>query len=350
MSRYTLLLPLLAACAESAAERLPEPAAKPVTAPIATAIDTPTPDILQLTGKVVADQRAEVTADTQGKVLAVMVERGQRVRRGDPVVKLDVRGAALSTREASANLEAARVEQQLADRECERSQRLLDDGSITRSEWDRTSARCTSAAQQVSAARARTALLAKSVDDGIVRAPFDGVVTERAVTAGEWVAPGRSLFTLVDASPLLVEVSVSEANLAAISEGQRVEVSTVSRPGKRYGAKVTRVGAEIGRTRSLIVEATLEATEELVPGMFVSAAITTGHTKRPVIPATAVARRGKVWHAFVVGKDGVVTDRIVQLGPAPGPDRVSILQNVAAGERVVATITSQITDGLRVAE
>jgi membrane fusion protein (multidrug efflux system) len=350
MYRSLLLLPILAACNESAAERMPAPAAKPITAPLATAIEAPTPDILSLTGKVVADQRADVTADTQGKVLAVMVERGQRVRRGDPVVKLDVRGAALSTREASANLESARTEQKLAQRECERTQRLLDDGAITRSEWDRQSARCTSAVQQVSAASARTALLAKSVDDGIVRAPFDGIVTERAVTAGEWVAPGRSLFTLVDASPLLVEVSVSEANFAAIAEGQHVEVTTVSRRGKRYGAKVTRVGAEIGRSRSLIVEATLEATSELVPGMFVSAAITTGHTRRPVIPASAVARRGRVWHAFVVDKAGVVTDRIVQLGSAPATGQVSILQNVAAGERVVATITPQIADGLRVAE
>jgi membrane fusion protein (multidrug efflux system) len=324
-----------------------EPAA--VRTELATATEMATPEIVSLTGKVVADQRAEITADTQGRVIEVLVERGQRVKRGEPVLRLDTQGAAISTREAAAHLLAARSDQQLAAIECERSRRLYAAGAISRSELDRQGAACTSSTQNVSAAEARTAMLAKSVKDGVVRAPFDGIVSERGVNAGEWVAPGRSLFTLVDADPLKLEISVPEVNVAAVALEQHVAISTVAHPGLVYDATITRVSAEIGRTRSLIVEATIAKGSKLVPGMFARAEVITGHTALPAVPETAVVRRGKTWHAFVV-TNGKVEERIVQLGTAPAKGQVSILQNIKVGDKVVANITEQITDGLRVEE
>lgn len=100
-------------------------------------------------------------------------------------------------------------------------------------------------------------------------------------------------------------------------------------------------------TRALTVEATVDAAPELVPGMYVEARVLLGHTLRPVLPASAVVQRGTSWHAFVV-YEGIVEERVVQLGPAPAPGLVSIVQSVAPGERVVHTITDQIVDGLRV--
>ena len=348
MTKALLLLPFLVACTESAARTMPsEPAA--IRPDLVTAVPAPTPEIVTLTGKVVADQRAEITADTQGRVLEVLVERGQRVKRGQPVLTLDTRSAALSTREATAHLLAARTDMQLAAIECERSKRLYAEGAISRSELDRQGAACASSSQQVSAAEARTAMLAKSVKDGIVRAPFDGIVSERGVNAGEWVAPGRSLFTLVDADPLKLELSVPEVNVAAIALDQHVAISTVAHPGVEYDATITRISAEIGRTRSLIVEATIAPGTKLVPGMFVEAEVITGHTTLPAVPETAVVKRGKTWHAFVV-TNGKLEERIVQLGASPAQGQVSILQNIKAGERVVAHVSEQITDGLRVEE
>lgn len=324
-------------------------AAPPVKLPLVATVEEDTPDVLTLTGTISADWRSEVTADTQGKVLDVKVERGDRVKRGQPVVMLDVRTAALSQREAQANLEAARAQRQLAETECARSKSLLEKGAITKEEYDRSATQCTSSAQQVSAAEARTQMMAKSVGDGYVVAPFDGVVTERAVSPGEWVMPGKPLFTLVDDDPLRIELSVPESAIAHIKEKQHVDVVTVAYPDKVFSATVTRIGAEIGRSRSLIVEATLDKTPELVPGMFAEARIQIDHHKHPVIPADAVVKRGKTWHAFVDVK-GELEDRIVQLGAPPSKDKVSILQGVAIGEKVVAKVTPQVVDGLKVVE
>jgi membrane fusion protein, multidrug efflux system len=325
------------------------PPSPPVKVPLVVAEEAPSPDVMTLTGMIAADQRSEVTADTQGKVISVLVDRGQRVKMGQAVVQLDVRNAALSAREAQANLEAARAQKQLAEEECKRVQVLLDKGAITRSEYDRQVTQCTATLQQVSAAQARADMISKSVSDGLVRAPFDGVVTEKSVAPGEWVAPGRTLFTLVDDDPLKIELSVPEAEVAAIQKGQKVELSAVAQPGKTYTATVTRIGGEIGRTRSLIVEATLDPQKELVPGMFAEAHIITGQSPRPVLPAEAVVQRAKLWHAFVAVK-GELQDHIVQIGPASASGQVAVLQGVNKGDKVVAKVTDQIIDGLRVAE
>ena len=325
------------------------PAAPPVKVALVAAQEAAAPDILTLTGVIAADQRSEVTADTQGKVVAVLVERGQRVKMGQPVVQLDVRNAALSAREAQANLEGARAQKKLAEEECKRSQQLFDKGAITRSDYDRQMTQCTSTLQQVSAAQARADMISKSVSDGLVRAPFDGQVTEKSVAPGEWVAPGRTLFTLVDDDPLRIELSVPEAGVRAIQKGQKVELTAVAQPGKKYAATISRVGGEIGRSRALIVEATLDPQSELVPGMFAEAHVTIGQTPRPVVPAEAVVQRGKLWHAFVAVK-GELQDRIVQVGGSPAPGQVAILQGVNKGDKVVAKVTDQIIDGLRVVE
>jgi hypothetical protein len=83
--------------------------------------------------------------------------------------------------------------------------------------------------------------------------------------------------------------------------------------------------------------------------MFVEAHITIGTTPRPVVPADAVAKRGKTWHAFVI-KNGEVEERLVQLGATPGPGQVSIVQGVVKGDKLVSKVTEQIVDGAKVVE
>jgi len=341
------------------------PPAPPVKVTTMVATEAPAPDTLTLTGMIAADQRADVTADTQGKVINVMIQRGQKVKLGQAVVQLDVRTSAMSAREAQANLEAARAQKQLADQECTRTRSLLEKGAITQSEYDRQITQCTAALQQVSAAQARTEMMAKSVADGLVRAPFDGTISEKMISPGEWVAPGKPLFTLVKDQPLKIELSVPEKAVSAIKPGETVELHTVAFPDKVYTASVTRIGAEIGRSRSLTVEATIDDGGELVPGMFAEAHLVVGQVPRVVLPVEALvppcaqqaAAAGsgsartcaKTWHAFVV-KDGIAEERVVQIGASPGQGKVSIIDGVVAGEKVIAKVGDQLVDGAKVTE
>jgi membrane fusion protein (multidrug efflux system) len=353
LSLFCLAVVTVAGCKKpedaQAAAAKKAPAAPPVKLPMLTVTEQPTPEVLVLTGTVAADQRAEVTADTAGKVINVMVERGQRVKLGQAVVSLDVRSAALSQQEAAANLSAAKVQRQNAEDECARAKSLLDKGAITKSDWDKQNTACQAALAQVTAAEARVGMMQKSVTDGIVRAPFDGLVGEKDVVPGEWVTPGKPLFTLVDDNPLRINLSVPEVAVRAVSLGEPVSLQTVAFPDKQYSAKVTRMGVEIGSDRALTVEATLDPGSPLLPGMFAEAHIKIGESPHAVLPADAVVKRGKVWHAFVDAK-GELEDHIVQLGEPPGPGQVSILQGVVKGDKVVAKVTDAVVDGLKVTE
>jgi RND family efflux transporter MFP subunit len=378
--RAVMMLIALAACGKPGGgdQAGAKSATAPVKVPLVEARLADTPDQIVLTGTVVAAQRAEVTADTQGKVLDVKVDRGTPVKLGDPLVQLDVRSARLGAQEVQANLTSARAQRTLAEQECKRTQELLDKGAITRSEYDRQMTQCTAALQQVSALEARAAMMTKSVADGIVRAPFAGKIDARLVSPGEWVAPGRPLFVLVDDNRLTIEISVPESQVGKIVLDQSVEIRAVALPGKVFTAKVSRLGAEIGRTRSLVVEATIDSTgsaarpdgPRLVPGMFAEATLTVGKVSRVVLPRSAVVQhcpkverpqagsaaapataqecRG-TWRAFVV-VGGELHERVVHRGPAPGPDRVAILEGVEPGEKVVERVTPDIVDGLRVVE
>ncbi|MEZ4359126.1 MAG: efflux RND transporter periplasmic adaptor subunit [Kofleriaceae bacterium] len=335
-----------AACGKGkAAESAKAAPAAPLKVTTVKAVDQSIPTTITLTGSVVADERSDVTADTQGKVLAVLVERGQKVKVGTPLLRLDTRNAALGAREAQANLAAAQAQRKLAEDECRRAQALLDKGAITQSQYEREQTSCTAALQQVTAAEARTALIAKSVSDGVVRSPFQGEVAARFVSPGEWVNPGKPLLTLLKVDSLKVEISVPEADISKVSVGQEVTLRAVAFPDKTFTAKVTRLAGEISRTtRALVAEAAVEAGAPLLPGMFLEVEVATGAQSLPVVPKTAVVRRGRTWRAFVVsGKE--LEERLVQLAPPLPSGAVAILSGVKAGETLVSPIPDNAADG-----
>lgn len=317
--------------------------------PLAVVVALPTPEIVTLTGTAVPEESSDVASDVAGKVVAVLVQRGDVVNAGDGLIRLDTRNAALTAREAQAGLAAARAQRQLAEDECKRAQALFDKGAITKSQYDREQTTCTATLQEVAAAEARTQMISKAIADGLVRAPFAGTITERWVSPGEWVQPGMRVATLVDADPLRLELSAAEVDVPKLAVGQKVEVEAVAFRGKTFAAEVSRLGAEIGpMTRSLVVEAIVAPGSQLVPGMFVEARVTIGHTDRPAVPKSALVKRGRTSRVFVV-KEGRAFEQVVQVGPELAGDKISILQGLAVGDSIVASGVKDLVDGAAIA-
>ncbi len=343
-----LLVSALAACGSKAAETgalAPEVSAK---VPLVAAESLATPVLLVITGAVKADQASMVASDTAGRALAVMVDVNSRVKAGDPLIRLDTSNASLSGAEVRAQLTAAQAQQQNADAECARSKALLDKGAITKSQYEREITNCTAAAQNVAAIVARSRQVGKAISDGVVRAPFAGVIAEKWVSVGEWVAPGSRLVQLVDDDPLKVDISVPESAAALVKEGQSVELGTVAFPEKTFKAAITRVGSVLTETpRALTCEATIEPGSGLKPGMFVSVRVKLGEKPMPAVPKAALAQRGSTWRLWVVVK-GHLQERVVELGPELPGGKVAIATGVAVGEKVAAAVTEQVSDGVKV--
>jgi membrane fusion protein (multidrug efflux system) len=302
------------------------------------------PRSITLTGTLLARREAAVAADANGKIIAVNVERGDDVKKGSPLVRLDRRSATLIEAEASAQAAAADRQRSLAEVECARARRLFDGGAINRAEYDRATAQCEAAAHTAAAAQARRRMADKSLGDAIVRAPFDGVIAERLVNEGEFVRPESRVATIVDLDSLRVELSVPEAAIAALTPGAEVRFQVASFPGETFRARVKRIGAAVRRpSRDLIVEAELtNPGRKLRPGMFAVAEVEIGQTSLPVVPATSLREADGSQRLFVV-VDGHAEERLVRAAAAG--DQIAVSAGVRAGERVVRAPAPTLRDG-----
>ena len=303
------------------------------------------PRFLTLTGSLSAYEDSDVAAGAMGKVMSVHIERGSVVKKGDVLVKLDARAAAASLDEARAQLALAKSQQALADAECERNQKLFEGGTVSTAEHDRVQAQCRNAAAQAAATTARMSMLEISATDAVIRAPFDGVVAERAVSVGEYVRQDSKVATLVALDPLRLELTVPESSAAFIQKDQLVEFTLTAAPNVVHKTKVSFVGAGLRRgTRDLVVEALVPNKDRaLLPGQFATAKVQLGEQQLPVVPRTAVLEDGPRRKLFVVS-DGRLEERVVQVSESAA-DSLGVMAGVRVGERVVAVAREDLRDG-----
>jgi membrane fusion protein, multidrug efflux system len=325
-------------------------AAAPVKVVTVVAGTAAAPRLLPLTGTLKAAAESAVAANASGRVVRTYVERGSVVAQGAALLQLDTRMAALTAAEARANLEGTRTQKELADRECQRNQRLFERRLITQQEFEKTDSACKVQRQSLAAAESKQRQTAISVGDATVRAPFRGVVSERYVNVGEYVAANTKVVQLVQNDPVRVELTAGEADAGAIRSGQSVTFEVKALPGRTFTAKVRYVAPALRTaTRDLIFEAVASNRDgALKPGMFVTAWMETGTEERVTVPQAALRTDGDTVRAFVV-KGGRLEERIVQLAPDVG-GRAAIKVGIAAGERVVSAGTDRLRDGLPVME
>lgn len=336
----TLLLPL--GCSKK-----PQEATPPVTkVQVATSAVTnvPSPAEIRLTGTLKGARETDLAANVAGKVMETLVERGTRVKKGDIVARIDVRAAALQLAEAKVQVETSRTQADIDRVECERYEKLKAQDAVTDLEYQQVMARCRKNPLSVDAAQARVSIAAKNVGDGIIRAPFSGVVTERAVEVGEYVQASTRVLSLAETDELHLELSVPEASYPKIKIGGPLTFRTIAYGDRDFSGKVVFVGGAVRATRDILVDASVENKEGLLlPGMFADVRLSVGTEPRPAVPSTAVFEQNKKPNAFVV-HDGVLEQRVLQVEERR-PDQVVISRGINAGEMVVSVYRPDLKNG-----
>jgi RND family efflux transporter MFP subunit len=324
-------------------------AAAPERVVTAAVVSRSVPRYLSVTGQLKSGRETDLAANAAGRVTATQVERGSTVKAGDVLATLDVRAAALSANDAKAQADSATVAAANAKTECDRTRALVASGALGKAELERMDGQCKLSAIAVGAAQTRSQLAAQNVGDGVIRAPFAGVVAERFVDVGEFVRHDSKIITLVDLSTLRLELTIPESNIAAARPGARVDFSVAGYPDRKFTGTLAFIGASVrSTTRDVVAEAKVDATDAVLrPGMFASGRLMSGEQKTPVVPNTAVVTRDGKPTAFVVA-NGRVEQRIVQLGEPSGDD-LSITRGIVDGESVVVIPAEALRNGVRVA-
>ena len=336
----------LGGCQGKAAEATSNKEQKPalnVQTEAARVIDVPR--YLRLTGTLRGDREADLAANAVGRVLTTSVERGQTIKPGQVLAKLDTRAASLSATEARAQAESTRAQSDQARTECDRYETLKQKGAISDLEYQQKVTLCRTLPLNVEAASARAALAAQNVGDGVIRAPFGGVVTERYVDVGQYVRQDTRIVTVVSADLLRLQVTVPEAQVANVKEGAQLSFSVSAYPDRRFDGTVKFVsGALRATTRDLVAEALVPNAERLLmPGMFADVELVVGTQRLPSILQKAVVQRDDQQRVLVVVA-GQLEERIVALGPRVD-DRVAIVRGVRDQELVVISDQAGLGNG-----
>jgi len=335
--------------------------------------------VLDATGYVTARRQATVSAKVTGRVAEVLIEEGQRVRAGDVLARLDPIDAdaqlALNQSQiaaADAQLADLRVQRRQAERDARRAEELAARklGSAQGAEDARMrvaslDARLLAQAEQVKVARRSLEVAAVALDNTIVRAPFDGVITVKAAQPGEIVSPisagggftRTGIGTIVDMDSLEIEVDVNESYISRVRAEQRVTATLNAYPDWSIPAHVITIIPTADRAKATVkVRIALDVRDErIVPEMGVRVSFLEDATSAPVTPAalpgvlvptTAIVADGDRSIAWTVD-DGHAQRRELTLGQQVGVER-QVLAGLAAGECVILAPPAGLQDGSRV--
>jgi RND family efflux transporter MFP subunit len=359
------------------------PAVKITTA---TVVQQPITRTLHVTGTLMAQDQAEVSAETAGRVVATPVERGTRVAQGDALISISATETEAQLREAEANaamIEArlgldgnrsfnielvpevanAKASLALAESEFARIQKLLDQRVVSQSEFDQRRTQVEAArlqyegakntarqlAESLESARARVLLARKALADTSVRAPFDGLVAERKVSVGDYVTRGAEIATVVRINPLRVELTVPEQAVSKVRTGAPVTLTVDAYPGQTFQGQVRFVSPALrADQRALTVEAVVPNPDGVLkPGLFATAEVQEA-TSEPVllVPAAAVQTTAGTSRIYVIKGDRA-EERFISTGQPVG-SMVEVITGVKADELVAVNNAAQLADGLHV--
>lgn len=362
---------LLAACGGDNAKKSDQQTAKPpvaVETQVASVADLT--DGIEVTGSLEPKFAVDVRTQIPGLVKQVFVNEWVRVKKGQPLVSIDlaeteaqVKRAEAGIASARANLSQIQVASTRAERELARLHKLKESGLATQQALDDARSELDAAGARVEAARAQIRVAEEELRQGkarqakgLVSAPIDGVVALRNVNVGDLAsdaAAGKPIFRIVDNRLLNLTVTVPSSASSMVKVGQRLEFSVDSLADKTFSGRVMYVNPELSAAdRSLKVIAEVQNfPETLKGGLFAKGRIITG-TRNGVlqVPRSALAtfdlsaRKGQL---FVAEKD-VARRREIVSGVVNG-DQVEVLSGLKPGERYVVRGGFNLKDGDRIA-
>lgn len=336
----------------------------PVAVEVARAAVGEVVEGVEVVGTLSAKYQAELKSEYGGLVTDIYVTEWSRVRKGDPLMKVDTREGEVILRKARAALEAAKAAlleaeaaQGRAAREYERAQNLQQSGLITRQGLDDARTQIEAADARVDAAKAQVAVAqddvahaATRLTKAVLHAPFDGTVERRMVNVGDLVGEmQKEVFRIVDNRILQVTVNVPSAQMAAVRVGQPLLFTTDAFPGKTFSGTVRYINPSVRPgDRSVAVLAEIENRPELLKGgLFVKGRIVTGARQGVVVvPRSALRSWDIAAHKaeLFVAEDNVARRREVKTG-AVQLQTIEIRQGVRAGEAVITRGGFNVKDG-----
>ncbi len=271
-----------------------------------------------------------------GRIVAVYVQVGDRVRRGQALAQLDDSVLAPQVAQLSAALDQAHAQAALSAAEYRRGVAVGPAGGLSAQDIEKLQAASVMDAANIKVVAAQLAVMRAKLALTRIVAPVDGLVLTRNAEVGQIVGSGGTpLFELEDSGEVEMIGQVAEQDMANLQVGQAASVYLIGNPQPFVG-HIWLLGAVIDpQSRLGEVRIALTPNPALRPGAFARSQVTLAKAQRPVLPQTAVMADNDGSYVYVVGRDGQVQRRPVSVGSVT-PTGVVITQGLSGRERVVS--------------
>ena len=305
---------------------------RPVTGPTVTAVEQVLPRRLRWPGTVSADTVARIAPKIPGRILAITVDIGAQVKKGQLLARLDASQIQAQLRAAKAALAAARAQAVRAAADARRIRNLFRQQAATQQDLDAAVAAERTAKARVEQARQQIQAIQAQLKETRLYAPFTGSIIERLADPGDMGLPGKPILVLQNPRQLEVRTHVPERCAGFLRPGSEVAIE-IPGQGLRLQAPVTEMAAAADPfTHTIEVKAALPEGQAVLPGAFAWVAQTCGEETVLLLPEAAVRRVGQLEEVAYV-RDGHVQTRLVRTGRRID-GQVEILSGLKAGDRV----------------
>jgi RND family efflux transporter MFP subunit len=341
---------MLAACDNRNAYVPPPPPKVTVAPPVQRAVTV----YLEATGNSAAVNSANLVARVAGFVETVNYKDGDAVKKGTVLFTIEPETYKLKLDQSKAAEDSARATVVQTQADYERQAMLAKTNAVSKQALDSATAARDTARANLTQAHINTELAQMNYGYASVTAPFDGIVTARKISVGEYVGANSSptvLATIVQIEPIYVNFNVSEQDVIRIREDMRkrgltpqdlkkvpIEVGLQTEKGYPHKGALDYASPTVdASTGTLAARGILEnAGRALLPGMFLRVRVPIGGTLEHalLVPETALGTDQSGRYLLVVGKDNVVEQRKVEVGPVQGTDRV-IEKGITPTDRII---------------
>jgi len=299
-------------------------------------------------GSVQPERRADLRAEVSAVVLAVLKENGDPVRRGDLIVRLDDTAIRDTLTAAEASARAAVQAYEQAERQFQRMATLRETNVVSAQQFEDVEIRRNTTQSDRAAAVTRVVSARQQLSRTEVRAPFDGIVSDRKVSAGDTAQIGKELVKVIDPQSLRFEGLVSADSIGEVQAGQRVMFRIHGFAEREFLGTITRLNpAANATTRQVEVLVSFDDAKQQpnVAGLYAEGRIETRRTSALTIPATALVRDGD--HAFAWRfKDRALQKVSLTIGERDARNGEVVLKSgLAEGDKLLRYPTSVLQDG-----
>jgi membrane fusion protein, multidrug efflux system len=344
---------LLTTGCKAEAEKSTEPAPEAVligtenVVPVTTGMVVVGPTV---SGELKAEKEATVRAEVGGSMVEVAVLEAQAVQKGALLGRIETRTLEDAKQSASSAVRSAENQLQVAQREAERTEKLVTAGALAARDLDVVHNTVTAAEAQLADAKARLASADRALGDTVIRAPFQGIVSKRSVNTGDVVSNGTELFTIIDPSSMRLEASVPSDDLRALRVGATVEF-TVRGYDTPFQGRIERIAPQAdATTRQVPIYVSIpNVGGRLVAGLFAEGRVLSASASGIVVPSNAINTTDPSMPWVLRVTDGKTERVSVKLGLRdPRTELVNVAAGLKDGDVLLRGASQGITPGTSV--